>query len=193
MTSPWKLTVAVIQGAFCLSLHFSFFQWPSSTESTEGMNSSTSDYSATNERSFALIRWNPTFSSNYLATMIADRPDRKQVTTVIYSIIMTQSSVSPVLCPKSMYQKRLCCWKHRTPNHRISNAGKHQATPSKLNYNIPQFASSAQGQPCPLVKICFAFCNTVVMQAVIITNCTAERLPLSYIWIACFALYGGKY
>lgn len=70
--------------------------------------------------------------------------------------------------------------KCRTPNHRISNEGKHQATPSKLNYNIPQFASPAQGQTCPLVKICFAFCNTVATQAVIITNCTAERLLLSY-------------
>lgn len=119
------------------------------------------------------------------------RPDRKQVTAVIYSIIMTQSSVSPILCPKSMYQKCLCCWKCKTPNHHISNAGKHQETHSKLNYNIPQLASSAQGQTCLLVKICFAFCNTVATQAVIITNCTAERL--SYIQIACFALYGGKH
>lgn len=106
---------------------------------------------------------------------------------------MTQSCVSPMLCPKSMYQKCLCCWKCRTPNHCISNVGKHQASHSKLNYNIPQFASSAQGQTCPLVKICFAFCNTVAMQAVIITNCTEERLPLSCIWIACFALYGGEH
>lgn len=81
--------------------------------------------------------------------------------------------------------------KCRTPNHHISNAGKHQATHSKLNYNILQFASSAQGQTCPLVKICFSFCNAVATQAVIITNCTAERL--SYTQIACFALYGGKY
>lgn len=106
---------------------------------------------------------------------------------------MTQSCVSPMLCPKSMYQKCLCCWKCRTPNHHIPNAGKHRATHSKLNFNIQQFASSAQGQMCPLVKICFAFCNTVAMQAVIITNCTAERLPLSYIWMACFALYGGEH